>query len=42
MSYSCVSKRIKTGKLALYGAWFDIADGSLEYYDLDEKIFKQV
>ena len=42
LTYACVRKKVEAGELALYGAWFDISDGTLEFFDSDEGTFRKV
>ncbi len=42
MSYGFVREAVVLGNLDLHGAWFDIREGHLEYYDRDDRSFKTV
>ena len=42
MSYGFVREAVVLGKLDLHGAWFDIGQGRLEYYDRDLRTFRTV
>lgn len=42
MSYGFVREAVVLGKLDLHGAWFDIREGHLEYYDREARTFRTV
>ena len=40
MSYPCVKAKIDAEELFIHGWYYDISDGSIDYYDPDEGMFK--
>ncbi len=40
LTYPIIQERVKSGALHLHGWMYNIEDGSIEYYDPDEKKFK--
>ena len=42
LTYPCVREKVEVGALNLHGAWFDISDGTLEYFDTDAGTFKKL
>jgi carbonic anhydrase len=40
LTYPCVKERVDSGKISIHGWLYNIEDGSIQYYDPDETLFK--